>query len=205
MADFRGAKEGDRMNLHIYAKTDTDLSCFDSVIDVIREESTEIDIITENRRSFRSFEALRDAIPISDAIIINDIGDLGTNSIEISNRLDWFVQKDMFLVINNIPSTYIYGIAQPTNKAILSTLLQQIVADDKNILMMTKKPSVGRNKIEFPENWDELYKEWDRKAISSKAFIERCGLKKATFYNLLTEYKLLQQTNNGYIERYKRA
>ena len=193
------------MDLHIYAKTDTDLSCFDSVIEVIREDSTEIDIVAENRRSFRNFEALRDAIPSSDAIIINDISDLGTNCIEISNRLDWFVQKDMFLVINNIPSTYIYGIIQPTNKAILSTLLQQIVANDKNIMMMTKRPSVGRNKIAFPENWDELYKEWEQKTISSKEFIERSGLKKASFYNLLTEYKALQQTNNRYIERYKRA
>lgn len=40
------------------------------------------------------------------------------------------------------------------------------------------------------------------KKISSKEFIQKTGLKKATFYNMVTEYKEIQRINNEYIKRY---
>lgn len=193
------------MNIYIYVKHDTDMSCFDNIIKILKSMSTNIDIIAENRRSFRNFDILKNGMSIGDIIVVNDVSDLGLNNVDIANCLDWFIQKEMLLVINSISSTYMYGIIQPMNKAILSTLLQQIVSRNSNILTMNKKVFVGRNKIEFPDNWDELYEKWKKKEISSKEFIEESGLKKATFYNLLTEYRTLQQMNKDYIERYKQA
>ena len=52
-------------------------------------------------------------------------------------------------------------------------------------------------------NWDELYEKWTNGEISSKKFIELSGLKKATFYNLLTEYKEIQSANAQYLKQYK--
>ena len=39
--------------------------------------------------------------------------------------------------------------------------------------------------------------------IRSKQFIEMSGLKKATFYNLLTEYKEIQNRNKQYLKQIK--
>ena len=51
------------------------------------------------------------------------------------------------------------------------------------------KKSVGRPVVQYPVGWEQCYAKWKNKEISSKTFMEQMGLKKATFYNLLTEYK----------------
>ena len=38
---------------------------------------------------------------------------------------------------------------------------------------------------------------------TTKQFIEKTEIKKATFYNLLTEYKDIQVQNEKYLKRYK--
>ena len=57
----------------------------------------------------------------------------------------------------------------------------------------TTTKHVGRPKMKYPENWEELYAQWDNKDITSKDFIEKANLKRATFYNLLSDYKKIKQ------------
>ena len=57
----------------------------------------------------------------------------------------------------------------------------------------------------FPDGWDELYEKWEKQEISSKEFMEQSGLKKATFYNMLTEYKAMLKEQNDYLKRYANA
>ena len=90
------------------------------------------------------------------------------------------------------------------NQAVLNTILESILSDNKNVVTVSfKRANSGRNKLPFPDNWDELYEKWRNEEISSKQFIEKSGLKKATFYNLLTEYKDIQIQNKKYLKRYK--
>lgn len=59
--------------------------------------------------------------------------------------------------------------------------------------------------IPAARNWDilitgeELYELWSTEKISSREFLQRSGLKKATFYNMITECR--NGLNN--IEEYK--
>lgn len=50
----------------------------------------------------------------------------------------------------------------------------------------------GRSRIKYPDNWQELYAQWISRELKSIEFMERAGLKKATFYNLLKQYKIKQ-------------
>ena len=184
---------------------DTDISCFDNILDILQDDVDEINVVVENRRSFHEYDSLLKIISVSDIVIVNDVKDLGNNNVDILNRLDWFIQKGRMLVINTISSTYMFGVGQPMNKAVLSTLVQSLATNDSNVVRMSKKPVVGRNKIEFPENWDELFAQWDKHEISSKEFLAKSGLKKATFYNMITEYREIQKINDDYIKRYKHA
>ncbi len=193
------------MNLFLYAKNDTKLSAFDEVVDLLKEKVDEIVTIVENRRSFREYDITVNSLSEADIIVLSDINDIGNNSVDILNRLDWFVQMDRLLVISNIPSTFMYGVEQPMNKAVLGTLMQSLIANNSKIVQMTKKSSVGRSKIEFPDNWGELYEQWECHEISSKEFLEQSGLKKATFYNMITEYRELKKINDEYIKRYQKA
>lgn len=47
----------------------------------------------------------------------------------------------------------------------------------------------GRKKIDFPSNWEEVYKKYKSKEVSSKEALELLDLKKSTFYNLLKKYE----------------
>lgn len=189
------------MDIYLYAKMDTKISCFDDIVDLF--PNSPITITIENRRSFRNFNNLMRKISSDSMVVVNDYTDLGNNATDIINRLNWFLENDCLLVIKNVPSTYYYGVLLSTNKAVLQTLIQTI--QKNNVLILPKKISVGRNKIDFPDNWDELYEQWEKNKISSKEFLQKSGLKKATFYNLVTEYKAVKQANENYIKHYKKA
>ncbi len=91
------------------------------------------------------------------------------------------------------------------NRAVLETVMQATLSGGHNVVSMSQKPYVGRHKIEFPKQWDELYEKWENKEISSNDFIDITGLKRATFYNLVTEYRTLKELNEEYIKRIRHA
>lgn len=70
------------------------------------------------------------------------------------------------------------------------TELQGVQIDD----MPMHPLKAGRKKAIYPEGWEELYAEWKRKNITTTEFLRKSGLKKATFYNLLGEYRLKSST-----------
>ena len=41
---------------------------------------------------------------------------LGMNEAEIADQLEWFIDKSVLLVLCEEPSTYEFGVAQPTNQ-----------------------------------------------------------------------------------------
>lgn len=193
----------DIIKICVYTKLNEQLSVFDDVIHIIKTDTDELFITSENKRSFRELEKIK-FIDNDTIYVVSSLNSLGLNDADIATQLSWFINNSVKLVICEISSTYEFGITQPTNQAVLSTLLQSILSGNKNIITVTfKKANSGRSKLPFPDNWDELYDKWTKDEISSKEFIDLSGLKKATFYNLLTEYKKMQSANAQYLKQYK--
>ena len=188
--------------LYLYAKTDIDLSVFDDIILRFNNKYTELDITIENRRSFRDLDKLLQRLNKNDVLLINDLSDIGLKQTDLIKYLDYIVYNNIILIIQNIDTTHDDNI--DINKAVLSTLKQYIVSNN-NIINFSNKSSVGRSKIIFPDNWEDLYNSWINHEITSKEFINKSGLKKATFYNLLGEYKHIQELNLEYIHKYRLA
>lgn len=188
--------------LYLYAKTDIDLSVFDDIILRFNNKYTELDITIENRRSFRDLDKLLQRLNKNDVLLINDLSDIGLKQTDLIKYLDYIVYNNIILIIQNIDTTHDDNI--DINKAVLSTLKPYIVSNN-NIINFSNKSSVGRSKIIFPDNWEDLYNSWINHEITSKEFINKSGLKKATFYNLLGEYKHIQELNLEYINKYRLA
>lgn len=188
--------------LYLYAKTDIDLSVFDDIILQFNNKYSELDITIENRRSFRDLDKLLYRLNKSDVLLINDLSDIGIKQIDLIKYLDYIVYNNIILIIQNIDTTHNDNI--DINKAVLLTLKQYILSNN-NIINFSNKSSVGRSKIIFPDNWEDLYNSWINHEITSKEFINKSGLKKATFYNLLGEYKHIQELNLEYINKYRLA
>lgn len=191
------------MDIQIYAKLHEQISNFNDVLDIIRSDGDNVYVTIENQRAFRKLEQMMSEYKES-VFVISSLTSLGTNDADIATRLSWFIQHNIRLAICEFPSTYEYGVEQLLNQAVLSTVLQSVLNGNKKIVEVSfKKSSVGRSKLPFPDNWDSLYAEWKAGKITSKEFRERAGLKKASFYNLLTEYREIQKENEEYIRRYK--
>lgn len=196
------------MKLCIYHKTIEDISIFDEIMNLYASEAEHIQIISENRRAYRELEQLLQKIDSANTVvIISDMSVLGLTAEDIINRLEWFITHEICLFICKYSATYEYGMLQPVNKAVLTTLLQSMLNSNTNVIEIprNKRTNSGRNKMAFPEGWDEMYEEWEKKKISSKTFMEKSGLKKATFYNLLTEYKDILKEQNDYLKRFARV
>ena len=83
------------------------------------------------------------------------------------------------------------------------------VADPKECKMIADlgvtmlAAGIGNIHGKYPENWAELYEQWENEKITSKEFLEKSGLKKATFYNLLASYREMMEDNNRFFDVYK--
>lgn len=194
------------MKLSIYHKTIEDISVFDEIMSLYAQEADDVQILSENRRSYRGLEQLLLEIDTATTVVaVSDLSSLGLTTEDILNRLNWFIPHNVCLFICKYSTTYEYGMIQPMNKAVLTTLLQSILNTHKNIVEIprNKRNNSGRSKIAFPDGWDELYEEWENKKITSKEFIKQSGLKKATFYNILTEYKAMLKEQSDYLKKYR--
>lgn len=191
------------MMIHVYAKTNEEISQFDNIIDSIKSEEDELWITMESRRSYTNLEVIKQEN--EDIIyVVSSLNSLGLNDADIATQLAWFIDNSIKLVVGDISSTYEFGVSQPMNQAVLSTIMHSLLSGNPNVVTVSfKRSNSGRSKLPFPDNWEELYEKWNNKEISSKEFIDASGLKKATFYNLLTEYKEMQVVNAQFLRRYK--
>ncbi|SDM58471.1 hypothetical protein [Lachnospira pectinoschiza] len=198
------------MKIYQYADSTEDLQQFLTPVSILNmqeqmkhmnsfQNTMELDILgyhlpimvvntVENRRSFRSFELLKSNCEYGDVIAVTSVKALGLNEKDIVAQLDWFIERNIPLIICDTPSTYEYGLANSVNRAVLSTIRQSLV-EVNNIVLKPNKHNAGRPSMKYPENWEELYEQWENKNITSKEFMEKANLKKATFYNLLSDYK----------------
>lgn len=193
------------MSLYIYTKTTEDISVFEDLMKIVDKKDQDIFVSAEHLRSFRELEKIKNEMSSDDILLIGSLKSLGISESDIANSLEYFIKTGKYLVISNIESTYGYGVSQPMNKAVLNTVLESTLFNNDNIIQLprNRKANAGRNRIEFPDNWEELYEKWEKGEISSKEFMDRSGLKKATFYNMITEYKEILKTNEAFIRKYK--
>lgn len=193
--------------LKIYAKMTEEMDLFEPVIEKISEEGMEISLTVEAKRSFRLLEQLLSKVNDSDIIIVSSLSVLGLNNAEILNKLSVFVERSILLVLCDTPASYEFGVSQPTNKAVIMTLMSSLMKNNKNIISVfaeaSKRSNSGRKKTDFPDNWDELYQKWENKEITSGEFLKQSNLKKATFYNLITEYREIKQQKEMFTKKYK--
>ena len=192
------------MEIYIYMKYTDDEEKVKKVVDYIRRDCCSIYVSMENRRSFYELEKVKKSMKKEDAVVIESLSSLGMNEAEIASQLEWFIQRQRMLAVGSCVPTYEFGMSQPTNMAALSVLKQMIISSNNNVVELPnyRRSNSGRSRIAFPDNWDELYEKWEKKEISSKEFLNQSGLKKGTFYNLLTEYKKQADSKNDLIKTY---
>lgn len=195
-------------NIYLYTKTTDNIKDINFILEEImfNYKVKDVFISSEPHRSYYELNKIKDIMKEGDVCIVSNLNSLGVSNKDISNELDWFINNSCLLVIANFDNSYKWGISQPLNKAILSTIKQNLNVNNIQTVLTDiyrKKCNIGRKLINFPDNWEELYSKWENKEITSKEFCEQSGLKKATFYNLMAEYKEVKKSNENYLKKYK--
>lgn len=192
------------MAIYIYYKKTENINIFSDLISMFKKENQDMYVTIEHKRNFSKLDNIKSNMNLEDILLVSSLSSLGVSNIDIANQLYYFIKSKKCLVIVEAESTYKFGISQPTNQAVLNTILNSTISSSKLIEMVKhSKSNAGRNKMEFPDNWEKLYDDWERKKITSKEFMDKSGLKKATFYNMITEYRELLKANEEFLKKYK--
>ena len=180
------------MKTYIYRRPNENVSVFkDTVIKINENNISQIIVYTENERDRSVYNSMKTEMENRSTLIISDISALGSDYPRIVTELSWLKDRCIQLIVINIPSTLLFIDIQNSSLA-LSILMDVFSLCKSNPYKQNadSRQNVGRKKAVYPENWDELYAKWERKEITPAAFLKASGLKKATFYNLLGEYRM---------------
>jgi DNA invertase Pin-like site-specific DNA recombinase len=128
-----------------------------------------------------------------DTVYIKDFSRLARSTKDLLELVEFFNNKNVHLVSlkENIDSS------TPTGKLML-TMIGAIYEFERENTLERQREGIaidksegkykGRKKIDYPENWQEVYQQWKSREITGNEAMIKLNLKRNTFYKLIKEY-----------------
>lgn len=149
--------------------------------------------VFENKRSSRELLKIIKESNANDYMLFNSIKNLGLNNLDLKKVLELLISKGHIVIFKDSNVPIEKQIQKDFNRHFLLGLYYSVSTLPYQQNNFINKSNLGRPLIQYPDNWEENYNLWKNKNISSKEFLDRVGLKRATFYNLLTEYRKMEK------------
>ena len=128
-------------------------------------------------RLSRNKKDIRDELRyFSDHGIRLKVIDLPTTMMDLPEGQEW-----VFEMVNNILIEVLGTIAQQERTTIRQRQREGIEA------ARSKGKHLGRPPLQTPENWNEVYAQWQDGKITAKRAMELTGLKRSSFYRLVSK------------------
>ena len=175
-------------------------------------DNIEIDKVSGKDFNREHYQTLKRYLRKGDELYITSLDRLGRNKIGIKEELQDLkakgvlvrclelpttlidykgygeMQQAIFDMVNNILIEVLGMMAEQERKRIHQRQAEGIAEYHRTGKTKTGKP-YGRPKADLPPNWLEVYTMWDNKEITAKSAMEKMGLKRNTFYNLVKRHK----------------
>ena len=187
-------------NIYVYIKKGENTETIDELLqNEFYNNKIKYNLYTDSVRDYIAFKQLKQDIQKNKGLlIISSINNIGSNKNDVLTELAWLKTHRIETVFMDYPATQIF------HNPIANELALNVIIDVYTSLLNNKTFDIksrlasktGRKKISFPDNWEILYDKWDNGEITAKEFIEKSGLKKGTFYNLVNEYREILELNN---------
>ncbi len=177
----------------------------------IDERNIYIDKISGKNFERDSYKVLINRIREGDLIVITSLDRLGRNYVEIQKEWHYITQiacadikildmplLDTSISSQNLDRRFIADLvlqilcytAQKERENIRKRQRQGIdvmpVVDGKKVSLRTGRPT-GRPKAIKPDNWESVYKMWQKRDITAVKAMDILGLKANTFYKFVSE------------------
>ena len=167
----------------------------------------ERDIITDKESGKNlersGYQALKNAmLRKGDTLVIKSLDRLSRNKADIKNELQYFRDNGIRLKVIDLPTTmmqlpagqeWVFDMVNNILIEVLGTIAEQERETIRKrqaegiAAAKAKGKQLGRPCLAVPENWDEVYLAWKDGKITAKAAMEQTGLKRTSFYKLVTQ------------------
>ena len=139
-----------------------------------------------------------------DTLVIKSLDRLSRNKSDIKNELEYFSKNGIRVKILDLPTTmidlpegndWVFNMVNNILIEVLSSISEQerltIRARQRQGIESAKKQGkhLGRPVIDFPKEWDAIYRLWHNGDITAKYAMEQLSLKRTTFYKLVKKYE----------------
>ena len=150
---------------------------------------------------------INDVLRKGDELYIKETDRLGRNKPQTLEVLRYLKEKGVIIRILEIPTTLtISNDNSEQNNLMLEMInnmliemyttfaqieLEKIRTRTKEALAVKKQrgEKLGRPTVDYPANWNKVYKQYKSKAITGVQAMQLLGLKKTTFYKLVKKYE----------------
>ena len=129
-----------------------------------------------------------------DTIYVWDFSRLARSTKDLLGLVELMQEKGIHLksIKENLDTTTATGKLMLTMIGAINEFERQnLLERQKEGIALAKKEGKykGRKKIDYPENWEEIYNQWKNREITGTKAMELLNLKRNTFYKLLKEYE----------------
>lgn len=194
-----------------YVRVSTNEQHIDRQIDELKKYVPDPDNIIVDKASGKDFDrpnykALRQLSIKGDTIYVKSLDRLGRNKDKIKDELKYFKDKGVQVKVLNIPTTMQdFSNCGPMQQSIMDMVnnilievLGTIAEQERNTIKARQKEGIasakargkhlGRPSASYPDNWKQVYTQWQAHKITAKEAMELTGLKRTTFYSLVKKY-----------------
>lgn len=194
-----------------YVRVSTKEQHTDRQIDELKKYVPDMNNIIIDKASGKDFDrpnykALRQLSTKGDIIYIKSLDRLGRNKNKVKEELQYFKSKSVQVKVLNIPTTMqdfsTYGAMQAAIMDMVNNILIEVLGtiaeQERNTIKARQKEGIasakargkhlGRPSASYPDNWEQVYQQWQNKEITAKKAMELTGLKRTTFYSLVKKY-----------------
>lgn len=168
--------------------------------------ANERDIITDKESGKDldrvGYKALKNTIlRRGDTLVIKSLDRLSRNKADIKNELQYYRDNGIRVKVIDLPTTmldlpdgqeWVFEMVNNILIEVLGTIAEQerttIRKRQAEGIEAAKKSGkkFGRPSIQYPDNWNEVYSDWKAGKITAKTAMEITGLKRTSFYKLVS-------------------
>ena len=142
------------------------------------------------------YQALKLQLRQGDVLIIKSIDSLGRNYRQICNEwreITKEIKADIKVIdLPLLDTTRKDGLLGEVISDIVLQLLSYVAEQERAFIKQRQAEGIklGRPSIKIPDNWEDVYPEWDSGKITAREAMKRTGLKVNSFYKFVKSSKL---------------
>lgn len=172
----------------------------------VKPENILVDKASGKNLDRACYQALKGALGLreGDTLYITSLDRLSRNKQDIKKELEWFKEKKICLKILDLPTSLIeVPEGQEWIQEMITNILVEVLASiaEQERLTIRKRQRegidaakkkgkhLGRPRIECPEDFSMIYKQWKDGSITAKEAMKQLNMSSSTFYRMVNLQK----------------